>query len=136
MHGLNNQADKVPHFGFPKSHRLLAPAQFKRVYSRGQKLVLRNFIVLFLARPAEEMGHEHCAHPRVGIVASKKVGNAVVRNRIKRMLREIFRLNCPQAYSILQGLDLVIIAKSAAAQVSYQVLEQEFLYALKKIKRV
>ncbi len=136
MHELNSRLGNGARFGFPKSQRLLSSAQFKFVFNNGQKFVLRNFILLFVKRALDGEAEKSPAQlPRMGVVASKKVGNAVVRNRVKRMIREVFRLNWPQTGSILQNLDMVIIAKSQASQVTYQVLQEEFLYAVKKIKR-
>ena len=69
---------------FPKSHRLLTKEQFDRVFDG--KCSAADGRVIVYAAPNE------LAHPRLGLVVSKKVGNAVVRNRWKRLLREAFRL--------------------------------------------
>jgi ribonuclease P protein component len=85
---------------FPKSHHLRKPAEFEAVYnarvreSRGPLLIY--------ARP-NELGH-----PRIGLSTSRKVGNAPRRNRIRRMLREAFRL---MQFDFPRGYDLVIVAK-------------------------
>jgi ribonuclease P protein component len=60
---------------------------------------------------------------RVGIVTSRKVGNAVVRNRVRRKLREIFRATRPR---LLPGLWLVIVAKHPAATASVAALSGEW----------
>ena len=62
-------------------------------------------------------------HPRLGITVSRKVGNSVVRHRVKRRLREIYRRWSGRAQ--LPSLDLMIHVKPAAARASYATLETE-----------
>ena len=67
-------------------------------------------------------------HPRLGLIVSKKVSKkAVERNKLKRRLREIFRLN----QNSLDSFDIVIIAKQNAADCTYTDLEKNFIKALK-----
>lgn len=87
-----------PH-GFPKSARLLTPREFDRVFSRrcamsDERIVLHATLGI---------GSE----PRLGLVVSRKVGNAVARNRWKRSLREAFRLTRHE----LPNLDLAVIPR-------------------------
>jgi len=70
---------------FPKSHRLLTREQFDRVFAQKCSAADAHLIVY---AAANELGH-----PRLGLVVSRKIGNAVVRNRWKRLLREAFRLS-------------------------------------------
>lgn len=65
--------------------------------------------------------------PRLAIIVSKKVGDAVFRNRIKRLFREIFRLN---QYVLSQKTDYLIIAKRGVED-DFSILERKFLVALK-----
>lgn len=61
---------------------------------------------------------------RVGITVSKKLGKAVVRNRVRRRIREAYRLNEER---FLPGWDIVIVARSRAVEVSFQKLTQSLL---------
>ncbi len=61
------------------------------------------------------------AHSRFGFVVSKRVGNAVTRNRVKRRLRAIFHSHLPQ---LRTGFDIVVICRPQVADVTYQDLER------------
>jgi ribonuclease P protein component len=84
-------------FAFPKSCRLLANSQFKIVYAR--RLSARDELLVLHAR---ENGLDY---PRLGISIGKSCGTAVVRNRLKRLLREAFRQN---KHLIAPGFDYVV----------------------------
>ncbi len=63
---------------------------------------------------------------RVGYTVSTKLGKAVVRNRIRRRLREIYRLN---SYKLKDSFDIVIVARSRCIEAEYAKMEQAFLHA-------
>ncbi len=88
-------------FRFPAEVRLKTPAEFKRVFDR-KKSAGDSVLVVY----ACENDHPQ---PRLGCSVSKKVGNAVVRNRYKRLFREAFRL---QQHELPVGVDLVVIPRS------------------------
>jgi ribonuclease P protein component len=75
-------------------------------------------VVYALSRPEPERKER----ARIGLTVSKKVGNAVVRNRVKRWLRESYRRMAPPAPC---GVDLVIIARPATAHSTYQRTAEE-----------
>ncbi len=82
----NNAVSLLKNFGLPKQNRLRKPKEFRRVYAEGVRIKGR-FMTAFLM-PSET------SFQRIGLTASKKaVGNAVQRNRAKRLLREAFRLS-------------------------------------------
>jgi ribonuclease P protein component len=94
-------------FSFTKADRLLKRIDFLRLASQGRYLQNKTFIVVFAPGKFERK--------RLGITVSKRVGNAVIRNRIKRFAREYFRLN---RQKITDNRDINIIAKKEAANLS------------------
>ena len=85
-------------FGFSKASRLLSKSEFDRVYRLRCKAGDGTLLV-FAAVNGQALS-------RIGLSVSRKVGNAVVRNRIKRLLREAFRL---QQHELPQGFDWIVI---------------------------
>jgi len=92
-------------FTFPQKLRLKTPAEFKAVYDR--KRSVSDGVLVVYAAP------NGLPHPRVGLSVSRKVGNAVVRNRWKRLLREAFRLS---QHTLTAGLDFVLIPRSGPTE--------------------
>jgi ribonuclease P protein component len=87
-------------FRFPQRLRLKTPAQFQAVYAR-KKSAADGLLVVYA-------GPNGLPHPRVGLSVGKKVGGAVVRNRVKRLLREAFRLSRAE---LPAGVDLILIPR-------------------------
>ena len=106
------------HQGLGRGDRLRARSCFLAAQRRGRRIPGRNLVVYALSRPE----NEHKERARIGITVSKKVGNAVVRNRVKRWLRESYRR---MASSAPGGTDLVIIARPSAAHSTYQRTAEE-----------
>lgn len=90
---------------FPKSIRLRKRAEFLSVQETGVKVSSGSFFGLYLIRSGQKL-------TRLGITTSKKMGNAVERNHVRRLVREAFRRN---SMDVPRGIDLVIIAKKRAA---------------------
>lgn len=89
---------------YPKTHRLRKPAEFQRVYKNGKRFDAR-FVTAFV------LSNDLQRH-RLGITASRKaVGNAVQRNRAKRLLREAFRLSKAELSQLEAKYDFVLNAR-------------------------
>ena len=95
--------------------RIKARAHFQRTQEHGRKHHTTNFLVLVL--PREDGGPT-----RVGITVTKKVGNAVQRNRIKRIVREVFRRERSRFPS---GCDVVWIAKTGCGDMTYAKVSEQ-----------
>ena len=67
---------------------------------------------------------------RVGITVSKKLGHAVVRNRVRRRIREVYRLN---EHRFAQGWDIVVVARTKAIHTDFEKLTQQYLSACEKL---
>lgn len=102
--------------------RLTDSSEFEKVYKQGTAYRGRLFSVHAFPN---ELGTL-----RLGLSVSKKVGNAVVRNTLRRRLREIFGSVAPEAGS---DLDLVVSARPAARDASFEDLRAEFSKALAKL---
>jgi ribonuclease P protein component len=99
-------------FAFPKSARLLRRADFRRVYEAGRRISNPYFAAFCAAR-------EGGGGPRVGLAAPRALGKAVVRNRIKRRLREAVRRNL---WRLGPGWDVVIQGRKAVLEAPFEEL--------------
>ena len=97
-------------------------SDFRRLYAKG-KSAATSCLVLY-CRPNRR------GENRLGYTVSVKLGHAVVRNRIRRRLREIVRLNEPR---LKQGWDIVIVARGRSVGAPYRKLEASFLEACGKL---
>ncbi|QJQ13681.1 ribonuclease P protein component [Pseudomonas putida] len=110
---------------FSREKRLLTPRHFKAVFdSPTGKVPGKNLLIL-----ARENGLDH---PRLGLVIGKKsVKLAVQRNRLKRLMRDSFRLN----QQLLGGLDIVIVARKGLGEIENPELHQHFGKLWKRLAR-
>jgi ribonuclease P protein component len=106
---------------FPKTARLRKRAEFLRLASAQQKTSVRGFLVVWSENELQTV--------RLGITASKKIGCAVVRNRIKRYLREFFRHN----RSGMAAVDVNVIARRESALMTYPNIVRELNKAFRLI---
>ncbi len=105
----------------PRKQRLIRSSQFEEAYAQNRKFVGR-FMVLWL-RQGED------ASLRLGVVASRKVGKAVERNRAKRRLREVFRLN---RHALEGTVDVVLVARRTIVKAKWEDIKEDLLSLLKR----
>lgn len=105
---------------FAKDERLLARSDFKKVMAEGRKKVVDRTCTLFFL--PNLLGRK-----RLGIIASRKVGNAVARNRAKRKIREIFRRHKDLG---AQDMDIVVISARKLVDLPYVILKQKLTQTL------
>jgi ribonuclease P protein component len=101
-------------FSLTKDERLRKSLEFDQLFKKGERYQTENFLVIVHPNQLERR--------RLGIVVSKKVGKAVVRNRIKRLVREFFRLNKTQ---FPDSCDLLFVAKRRLEKASYSTVYDE-----------
>jgi ribonuclease P protein component len=111
-------------FGFGRALRVRRRSEFLRIQSEGERVSTPHFVLLVAARAPSRDGPEpREARPRLGVVVTKKVGNAVVRARVKRLCRECFRL-WPDL--LPPGIDLVVIARNGAGELVLADVQSEW----------
>jgi len=104
-------------FSFPKEVRLRRRSEFLRVQDKGHKVTADCLLCLVLPNGRAD------GVTRLGLTVSTKVGPAVVRNRIRRRLRELFRV---KKATLPKGLDMVFIARSSAAEADFARLAKAY----------
>lgn len=102
-------------YTFPKTEHLLKKWEFQRVFAENRKFTGRYIVVHIL---------QNQSNRKAGILVSRKIGNAVKRNRIKRLIREAYRLN---KHSLPDNIHLVIIAKQGIGDLKYKDIEEDLL---------
>ncbi len=117
---LRSAPNQERRFTFGKDVRIRRRRDFLTIQAKGWKTHSRNFVVV-------SMAHSPACPSRFGFSVSRRVGNAVVRNRVKRRLREFCRLHRSRFDA---GRDFVVIAKPGAATLSYAEIVEELRGAL------
>ncbi len=95
--------------------RLSRSAEFERVYRQGRSTGNRHFVLHVFPRASDAPARDEESGPRVGLSVSRKVGGAVERNRVKRLLREAF---AAEADRLPPELDLVVVARPEARELA------------------
>jgi ribonuclease P protein component len=107
---------------FSRSMRIKQGRDFSRARQEGQRAVNGCLVANWRKLPAGSA-------TRLGVITSGKIGNAVVRNRARRLLRESFRLH---QHDLSQAIDLVLVARASIAGKTFAGVEKDFLTALRK----
>ena len=104
-------------------YRLKKRRDFSYIYRRGRSRATRNIALSYIkTRNVDEL--------LIGFSASKKVGNAVIRNRVKRLMRESARLRMDK---FPKGYRIIFNARAAAASASYERISKDMDYLISKI---
>lgn len=108
---------------FRRSERLTTRSEYLLVQQQGRRIHLRDLLVFVYPRPEVR---------RIGITASARVGGAVQRNRIKRLLREVWRR---ERSCLPLGNDIVFVAKRSAVKLTYQETRRQVLELARRLSR-
>jgi len=119
---IENDMTPAGSFSFPKSRRLTKASEYEHVkqkgFTRRGKLLMLNVVAVENSGPC-----------RAGFIASRRIGGAVVRNRVRRRLREIVRQH---QHELREGFWIVLVARRDAAEANYRPLEHELLRLAKR----
>jgi ribonuclease P protein component len=105
-----------------KEYRIKSKNDYAKVYRHGKSVANFQFVLYWLAV-------KQATNFRLGISASKKIGNAVVRNRMRRVVKEIIRLN---SECIKSPVDMVIIIRKPAVDMKYHELQKSIMHLYRK----
>lgn len=108
-----------------RENRLTRREDFNKIYRHGKSSANHQFVVYVMRQPASIEGEGF----RLGISVSKKIGNAVVRNRLRRMIKEIVRLN---GEKVAPRTDMILIVRKPAAEMEYAEMEKSILHVLRR----
>lgn len=109
---------------FGRAMRLKQGREFARVRQQGERLVLGCLIANWRRLPPASAS-------RLGVITSAKIGGAVVRNRARRLMREVFRLH---QHELSAPVELVLVARNSIAGKSLGEVEKDFLTTLRKAR--
>lgn len=104
-----------------KEYRINSSRDYNNIYKNGKKVSGRYIIVYIL--------DNECGFNRYGVVTSKKIGNAVVRNKVKRQLRSIIKGNFD---NVKTSHDIVIVGRYKISGVKYDLLNKDFMIVMRK----
>lgn len=99
--------------------------EFRYIYKKGKSYANKYLVMYITDRTESSRANNRVDGNRIGISVSKKVGNSVVRHRITRKIREIYRLNDSK---MVQKKDIVVVARVNAKNAVYNELESAYLH--------
>lgn len=109
-------------FFMKKTYRIKQNYEFRRLYRRGASSA-NPYLVVYALKTHRKVN-------RIGLTVTTKLGGAVVRNRIKRLLREAYRLNEDK---ICKGYDFILVARSKMIGAKCQTVEKQLMLAIKQL---
>ncbi|TGB01278.1 ribonuclease P protein component [Halobacillus salinus] len=105
-----------------KAYRIKKNEEFQKIFKHGESFANRQLVVYFMKKSDQ-------THFRIGLSVSKKIGNAVMRNQVKRYLRQAF---LEMEEDIRPGYDLVIIARKPTNQMNFHEIKRSLTHVLKR----
>ena len=108
--------------GLGRAMRIKQSRDFARLRREGQRMANGCLVANWQRLPED-------AHSRLGVITSGKIGNAVVRSRARRLLREVFRVH---QHELAQPVDLVLVARQSLVKKGFETVEKDFLTTLRK----
>ncbi|MGP4081284.1 ribonuclease P protein component [Pseudalkalibacillus sp. R45] len=107
-----------------KKYRIKKNEEFQAVFRKGESFANRQFVIYYLRKPDQD-------YFRLGLSVSKKIGNAVTRNRIKRLVREAFH---ELEENIKDSYDYVIIARKPTSSMDFHEVKSSLIHVMKRSK--
>lgn len=107
-----------------KKYRIKKNKEFQHIFKKGRSFANRQLVIYYMFVPKQ-------THFRVGISVGKRIGNAVIRNRIKRYIRESF-INLQS--DIKPNVNIIIVARQPTKELGYKEIKSSLLHLLRKQK--
>lgn len=107
-----------------KEYRIKANKEFQQIYKNGKSFANRQFIIY-------KYRNQDIDHFRIGLSVSKKIGNAVIRNRVKRYIRQVFT---ELKEDINDQYDYIIIARKPVAEMDFFQVKKSLIHVMKIAK--
>ncbi|MBN6187298.1 ribonuclease P protein component [Aneurinibacillus sp. BA2021] len=107
-----------------RNNRLRKNEEFQVIFKKGTSVANRQFVIYSLKKDGQE-------NFRVGVSVSKKMGNAVTRNRLRRTIKEAVRL---RADEVRQDVDFIIICRQPAVDLEFQSFKESLYHCMRKAK--
>jgi len=112
-------------FGLEKQQRIKREAEFKEIMKKGKSYADRYLVMYVLSSSRKVTQGTESRLPRLGLSVDRRIGKAVIRNRIKRWMREVFRL---QQWRLKNKMEIILIARPSAKEVvDYFEMEKRIL---------